>query len=225
MKARFVLILAGVMASVAAVVELVSCTEVRPLTPGSAWQKTAPEHLGLQYLKVKSELKALGKPMAASVIQRHGYLIWEQGEPGRPVKLPPSLAASLRHLEGGDPGRQLGKVFGEDSGLPGELSADMSARDLLRLGLFLLRNGRWNDEQIIGSDVVAALLDDRALWQPGTTRRRPTRYLAAGSRDHALLILLPQHDIAMAVVADPHTELAEPATYADIMAASFRLVW
>lgn len=225
MKVRVIGPLIATVILMMATLELVSCTQVRPQTPAQRWIKTAPEHLGLRYERVKRELGGLSASPAAFAMERLGYLVWESADTLRPAPMPDNLVTLTSKLSEHSIVQPLSENLNLESTSRDEWPTSMSARDLLRIGLLLLSDGQWQDQQLVARDSVQNLMKDAQLWKAGKTKRRTTPYLAVGSKETAFLILLPKLDIALSVIAPNDGQLAEAATYADIVAVSFRPVW
>ena len=188
------------------------CQDPPPSTPAASWVRTAPEHLGISYEKIKREFGKLGAEADASAAQRRGYLVWEAGASERAVALDEPLRALVD---------SLARQAGERESLLDFESADGGAllpRDLLRVGLLAARMSDWSGRRL-AAEIAARGVEPLT----GVVKFDEMPFVAVGSEASLWLIVLPEHRIVFVAVAG-NAPLAGPKAYADILASAMHVM-
>lgn len=199
--------------SVAVCALALTACEPHAVTPGAEWTRVAPENVGLGYEKMRRLLNEADGKEATLVIERLGYLIWDDGEPDAPVTLPAPLARSLEPL--------VANEQPAARNLPTDASA-MSTLDITRLGLLINRMGKWQGKQVVDKKTVAGILDSSDAWQADDMNYESGIYYYAGSPDSLWIILCPQQKTVLVAVAANGEGLPPAKFYANAVIDSIR---
>ncbi|HYA73447.1 MAG TPA: serine hydrolase, partial [Roseiarcus sp.] len=100
-----------------------------------------------------------------------------------------------------------------DGHLIGATSLFLTARDMAKIGVLYLQQGRWGDQQIVSSAFVRDSLAKHNegglpvnaaygyLWWIGKTKTGDDAFFAAGQNDQ-LIYVVPKRDLVVALAAD-----------------------